>query len=80
MKRAIRDTVVNLVICWILFSIAYSNRDGRSYLMHKEIMDALVDPPKETKLPNFTKVIRQFFATSLTKPLRFLYCVINCYV
>ncbi|WAQ96750.1 PK1L2-like protein [Mya arenaria] len=44
MKRAFRDCITNLAICWILFSIAYSNRDSRSYLMHKETMEAFIQP------------------------------------
>ncbi|KAH3811363.1 hypothetical protein DPMN_139774 [Dreissena polymorpha] len=31
LNRAIRDTILNLLMCWIIYSIACSNRDGRSY-------------------------------------------------
>ncbi|KAH3739317.1 hypothetical protein DPMN_045967 [Dreissena polymorpha] len=65
MNRAIRDAILNILMFWIIFSIAYSNRDGRSYLIHKETMDAFIAPPKknfpppnQTKhdLPKFTEV------------------------
>ena len=58
MKRAIRDVIINLTVGWILFSVAYSNRDSRSYLMHKEIYDSFIEPKSNltTKLPKFTTV------------------------
>ncbi|KAH3806903.1 hypothetical protein DPMN_135232 [Dreissena polymorpha] len=65
MNREIRDTILNLLMCWIIFSIAYSNRDGRSFLIHKETMDAFIAPPNknypphhqtENELPKFTEV------------------------
>ncbi|XP_052217966.1 polycystic kidney disease 2-like 1 protein [Dreissena polymorpha] len=68
MNRAIRDTILNLLMCWIIFSIAYSNRDGRSYLIYKETMDAFIAPPNknyppphqtEHELPKFTEIKKQ---------------------
>lgn len=56
MKRAMRDTIINVSVAWILFSIAYSNRDIRSYFMHKEIVDTFIDPVHDQELPKFNKV------------------------
>ena len=44
MKSALKNVVVNLFICWILFSISYSNRDNRSYFLHMDVHKQILAP------------------------------------
>ncbi|XP_045214928.2 uncharacterized protein LOC123565009 [Mercenaria mercenaria] len=53
MKRAMRDIITNIVIIWILFSISYSNRDTRSFYMHKEVVNTLLEPINK---PSFSSI------------------------
>lgn len=49
----VKDILLNMFLIIILSSIAYSNRDHRSYHHHEEIVNTIVTP---WKLPQFTAV------------------------
>lgn len=53
MKRCVRDILVNIIIIWILFSISFSNRDVKSYYMHQEVIDRILQP---VNMPSFSAV------------------------
>ena len=44
MKSALKNVIVNLFMCWILFSISYSNRDNRSYFLHEDVVKQILKP------------------------------------
>ncbi|KAJ8317990.1 hypothetical protein KUTeg_003081 [Tegillarca granosa] len=55
MMGSLKEVVVTLIFLWIIFSISYSNRDDRSYLLHRNVVKEILDPIELTK-PKFTKI------------------------
>ena len=53
MRSAFMNVVINLFICWILFSISYSNRDNRSFYLHQDVVKQILKP---IGLPSFVDV------------------------
>ena len=53
MKSAFKNVVINLFVCWLLFSISYSNRDNRSYYLHDDVVTQILKP---AEFPKFMDV------------------------
>ncbi|XP_045211050.2 uncharacterized protein LOC123562481 [Mercenaria mercenaria] len=60
MRKAMRDIALNIFHAWILFSIAYSNLDSQSYLLHEEIKDKIVEPSSQTQFSSITTIDEYF--------------------
>ncbi|KAK3090920.1 hypothetical protein FSP39_015723 [Pinctada imbricata] len=46
MVQAIKEIIITVIFLWIIFSISYSNRDHRSYLIHRAVENQILTPAK----------------------------------
>ena len=70
MRSAFKNIIINLFICWILFSISYSNRDNRSYFLHRDVHKQILAPDG---MPQFMDV-RYIRFSNVLKSEDFIYC------
>jgi hypothetical protein len=59
MRKALRDIVLNILHAWILFSIAYSNLDSQSYLLHEQIKGNILEPGSQPQFSSVSKCNQQ---------------------